>query len=191
MRHLTPAPGNISSRLPVIFHVRSSFRIIRLLLPVELHARRDSVIFARENVVLAQRKSFPVVCAQNPPQVRMPSKTMPNMSYASRSCQSAAGHRSRDARHMRIVRAGKTPSPRSCGPGRSSTGHTRRTSCHPRHNPRRKGSAASRASVDGSRSRNSATAHKSVASTCTRGCLSSGNDARIFEPNFCWSSVAI
>ena len=43
--------------------------------------------------------------------------------------------------------AGNTPSPQTCAPGQSSTGHTRRTSCRRRHNPRQKDSVASRVSA--------------------------------------------
>src|SRR4051812_15367370 len=48
-----------------------SLGIIRLLLPIQLDRAGDSVVFARENIILAQGKTFPVVRAQNSPQVRM------------------------------------------------------------------------------------------------------------------------
>src|SRR5438034_943367 len=50
----------------------SSLRIIRLLLPIEFNAGRNSVILARKNIVLSQRISFPVIGAKNSPQIGMP-----------------------------------------------------------------------------------------------------------------------
>src|SRR5205823_11843794 len=53
------------------FSTSGLFRIVRLVLPVQLDASRDAVIFAWENVILAKRKSLPVVGAENAPQIRM------------------------------------------------------------------------------------------------------------------------
>src|SRR5947207_11244506 len=48
-----------------------SFRIIRLLLPIQLDAAGDAVVLAREDVVLAQWIADPIVGAENAPQVRV------------------------------------------------------------------------------------------------------------------------
>src|SRR5436190_7328493 len=49
----------------------SLFRIVRFVLPVEFDAAGNPVIFARENVIFAEREAFPVVGAENAPQVGM------------------------------------------------------------------------------------------------------------------------
>src|SRR4029079_16403183 len=51
------------------------FRIVGLVLPIKFDAAGDAVIFARENVVFAERKTFPVISAQNAPQIRVARKT--------------------------------------------------------------------------------------------------------------------
>ena len=48
-----------------------SFRIIRLLLPIQLDAVGNAVIFAGEDVVFAQWIADPIVGAENAPQVRV------------------------------------------------------------------------------------------------------------------------
>src|SRR4051812_30335262 len=48
-----------------------SLRIIGLLLPIQLDRSGDAVVFARENIILAEGKTFPVIRAQNPPQIGM------------------------------------------------------------------------------------------------------------------------
>src|SRR4051812_29830496 len=45
--------------------------VIRLLLPVELDAGRDPVIFAGEDVVLAQREPLPIVGQEDAAEVRV------------------------------------------------------------------------------------------------------------------------
>src|SRR5436190_4043084 len=51
---------------------KKSLRIIRFLLPIQFHRRRNSMVFPRENIILAKRKSFPVIGTQNPAKIRMP-----------------------------------------------------------------------------------------------------------------------